>query len=100
METLEINFKETVYVGYETSMSPNIDREEKVMEYRVGWNKHEERGWFEVYDEDSQGEDYYEEGGLWFDGNNLIDYDGTLSLDENIIKCLREWGANTLDIEV
>jgi len=53
METLEKQFKKTMYVGYETSMSPHINREQKVMEYNVGWNKEVERGWFEMYDEDS-----------------------------------------------
>jgi hypothetical protein len=100
METLEKNFKKTMYVGYETSMSPNVDREEKVMHYNVGWNRDEERGWFEMYDEESGGEEYYGEGGLWFDGNILTDYDGVFSLDENIIQCLKKWGANTLEFEI
>ena len=97
MKNLESNFKKTMYVGYETSMSPHIKREKKVMEYNVGWNQNEQRGWFEMYDEESGGEEYYAEGGLWFDGNNLTDYDGVFSLDENIVKCLKEWGANTDD---
>ena len=97
MKNLESNFKKTMYVGYETSMSPNIVREKRVMQYTIGWNQNEQRGWFEMYDEESQGEEYYAEGGLWFDGNNLTDYDGVFSLDENIVKCLKEWGANTDD---
>jgi hypothetical protein len=93
METLEKQFKKTMYVGYETSMSPHINREQKVMEYNVGWNKEVERGWFEMYDEDSGGHEYYAAGGLFFNGNELIDYDGVFSLDENIIDCVKEMGA-------
>ena len=43
MKTLEKQFKKTMYVGYETSMSPHIKREKKVMEYNVGWNQNEQR---------------------------------------------------------
>ena len=94
METLEKQFKKSMYVGYETSMSPHINREQKVMEYNVGWNKDEERGWFEMYDEESGGEDYYAEGVLEFDENKLVGYDGVFDLDENIIDCVKEMGAN------
>jgi hypothetical protein len=94
METLEKNFKKTMYVGYETSMSPHIEREEKVMEYNVGWKKDEQRGYFEMYDEESGGEDYYAEGSLLFSGNELTDYDGVFELDENVIQCLKDWGAD------
>ena len=94
METLEKQFRKLMYVGYETSMSPHINREKKVMEYNVGWNKDEERGWFEMYDEESGGEDYYAEGMLEFDENKLVGYDGVFDLDENIIDCVKEMGAN------
>mgnify|MGYP003110476541 CR=1 FL=1 len=93
METLEKQFKKSMYVGYETSISPHINREKKVMEYNVGWIKEEERGWFEMYDEDSGGEDYYGEGMLEFNGNKLVGYDGVFSLDENIIDCVKKMGA-------
>ena len=93
METLEKKFKKTMYVGYETSMSPHINREKKVMEYNVVWNKDEESGWFEMYDEESGGHEYYGVGGLFFNGNELIDYDSVFSLDENIIDCVKEMGA-------
>ena len=63
------------------------------MEYNVGWIKEEDRGWFEMYDEESGGEDYYAEGRLEFDGNKLVGYDGVFSLDENIIDCVKKMGA-------
>jgi hypothetical protein len=99
METLKKDWKEVRYVGWERSMSPIIEREKKTMEYHVGWDKEREHGWFEVYDEESGGEDYYAEGGLSFDGNKLYDYDGVFSLDDEVLKCLKEWGADVSDIE-
>ena len=94
METLEKSFKKVRYVGWERSMSPIVEREKKTMQYHVGWIKDEERGWWELYDEESGGEDYYAEGTLCFDGNELNDYDGVFSLDEEIVKCLEEMGAD------
>jgi len=68
------------------------------MEYHVVWNKEQERGWFEIYDKESGGKDYHAEGRLSFDGDKLYDYDGVFSLFE-VIKCLKEWGADTSEIE-
>lgn len=99
MSELEKSFKKVMYVGWETSMSPHIEREKKTMEYTVGWNKEEGRGWFEIYDEESGGNDYYAEGGLWFDKNELTDYDGVFSLDENVVECIKDWGADTSYVE-
>ena len=93
METLEKQFKKTRYVGRESSMTPHIDRKKKVMVYNIGWNKDEERGWFEIYDEDSGGDDYYAEGSLTFDGNTLIDYDGVFSLSDDVVKCIKSMGG-------
>jgi hypothetical protein len=92
-------FKRVRYVGWETSMSPIVEREKKTMEYTIEWYKESERGWFEIYDEESGGEDYYAEGGLEFDGNKLTDYDGVFSLDDEVLKCLKEWGADVSEME-
>ena len=93
MEILEKQFKKTSYVGWESSMTPHIEREERVMVYNVGWDKERERGWFEMYDEESSGEDYYAEGGLCFDGNTLVDYDGVFTLSDDVVKCIKSMGG-------
>jgi len=94
METIERDFKKVRYVGWERSMSPTIEREKKTMQYSVGWNEEEERGWFEMYDEESGGDDYYAEGCLELTGKVLDGYDGVFSLDEEVINCLEDWGAD------
>jgi len=96
METLEKNFKKVRWVGWERSITPHIEREKKVMEYQVGWDKAKQRGWFEIYDEESGGDDYYGGGGLEFNGNMLVGYDGVFTLDSEVIQCLKDWGA-TMD---
>ena len=35
------------------------------------------------------------EGGLWFDGNQLIDYDGIDTLPDEVIKLIQELGYET-----
>ena len=93
MKTLEKQFKKTRYVGWESSMTPHINREKKVMVYNVGWDKEEELGWFEMYDEESGGDDYYAEGSLYFDENTLVDYDGVFSLSDDVIECIKSMGG-------
>tara|TARA_X000001382_G_scaffold128442_1_gene118147 strand:+ start:89 stop:388 length:300 start_codon:yes stop_codon:yes gene_type:complete len=99
MKELEKTFEKVRYVGWETSMSPIIEREKKVMHYSVGWNQETNHGWFEMYDKESGGEDYHAEGSLSFTGKVLNDYDGVFELDEEIISCLKGWGADTSYVE-
>ena len=55
-------------------------------------------GSFEMYDIESGGENWYAEGGLSFDGNTLIDYDGVGVLPNQIVNKLNELGINTSEI--
>lgn len=76
-----------------------IDKHAHVeMEITVGIHEGGNRGWFEMYDTYTGGDRWYAEGGLWFNGNKLIDYDGVFSLSDDIIKKLNEWGINTNEI--
>lgn len=55
-------------------------------------------GSFEIYDIYSGGENWYSEGGLWFEGITLIDYDGVSELPSEIINKLKELGVDTSEI--
>ena len=68
METLKKDWKEVRYVGWESSMSPIIEREEKTMQYHVAWDKDNERGWFEVYE--------------------LPEFKSSVSVDPGSLKCV------------
>ena len=100
MSKLEKTFKKVRYVGWERSTTPNIEREKKTMEYSVGWDKECESGWFEIYDTESGGEDYYAEGCLEFTGITLDGYDGVFSLCEEVVNCLNEWGADVRQMKI
>lgn len=57
-----------------------------------------EYGHFEFYDTKTGGENWYAEGGLWFDGKELSDYDGVFELPDFIIESLNQQGYNTENI--
>tara|TARA_R100000329_G_C7564457_1_gene199669 strand:- start:80 stop:469 length:390 start_codon:yes stop_codon:yes gene_type:complete len=68
-------------------------RVKRTMKISAWVNTEKGRGGFEVYDVESGGEEYYGSGGIWLDNNNYIcDYDGTGSLDLDIIEWLDELG--------
>ena len=54
----------------------------------------DERGSFEIYDIKTGGEDWYAEGGLWFKGKDLVDYDGVFALPKCIESKLTELEYN------
>lgn len=51
-----------------------------------------QRGCFEIYDIKTGGESWYAEGGLWFRGKDLTDYDGVFALPKCIEDKLVEMG--------
>ncbi len=91
--------KEVEYVNYQTSFN-GTKPESKTMNYEVWWDKDNENGGFELYDEESGGNDYYGEGGLWFSGELLTDYDGMFDLPGTVVDMLKKMGANVDDFEV
>lgn len=71
-----------------------IDEEKNVkLEITIGINS-DDYGYFELYDIASGGNDWYAEGGLWFDNKTLVDYDGVFELPEQIVNKLDEMGYN------
>jgi hypothetical protein len=58
-----------------------------------------DRGWFEVSDVKTGGNDWYAEGSLEIEGMSVTCYDGVFELIEPIINKLKEWGYNVDEIE-
>ncbi len=71
-----------------------MDKDNK-LETTVRVDDKKEYGWFEIYDLETGGQEYYVEGGLWFEGKNLIDYDGVTVLPESVEKSLKTLGYVT-----
>ena len=70
------------------------------------YNKNIKKGKFEIkvdsqhqygcFEHDNYGEDLG--GGLWFEGNVLVDYDGVFELPEEVAEGLKELGFNVDEI--
>ena len=88
-----VKFKATQSLALENSFG--TVKEQKDVELNVTINIFDaERGSFELYDEETVGEEWYAEGGLWFNGKDLSDYDGVFALPKAIEKKLIEMGYN------
>jgi hypothetical protein len=67
------------------------------VEVTIGIND-DDYGWFEFLDIKSGGNGWHAEGGLWFEGTTLVDYDGVFELPEFILDKLESWGYNVDEI--
>ena len=65
------------------------------MDLEVSIDTEREYGHFELYDVDEGGMLYHEEGGLWLEGRELVDYDGTPCIHDKVLDILDEWDINT-----
>tara|TARA_E500000318_G_C3546920_1_gene207129 strand:- start:1097 stop:1390 length:294 start_codon:yes stop_codon:yes gene_type:complete len=76
-------------------------REEKGVELHceLGIHENAETGWFEIYDFKTGGNEWHAEGGLWFEGKDVVDYDGVFSLPQGVTDLLKEHGYKTEEIE-
>ena len=73
-----------------------IKAEENIeLSVTIGIRDTDVSGWFELYDTETGGDEWYGEGGLWFEGKELTDYDGVFSLPGCIINKLKELGYDT-----
>jgi hypothetical protein len=68
------------------------------IEFTLGIHESGNTGWFEFYDIDSGGEKWYAEGGLWFDGKDVMDFDGVFELPEEIMTKLNELGYDCSNV--
>ena len=68
------------------------------LEVTIGINS-DEYGWFEIYDIESGGDEWYAEGGLIIDNNTIIDYDGVFQLLPCIIAKLEELGYDCSEVK-
>lgn len=58
-----------------------------------------ELGWFELYDLETEGNEWHAEGGLWFEGKKVTGYDGVFALPQCVIDKLKELGYDTTEVE-
>lgn len=96
MKNFKENFKVVQNVAMETSAGLVAPRVKRTMDITVCVEHG--RGWFELYDEESGGEDFYAEGCLIFNDKELVDYDGIFELPDEILDKLEEHGYEVDDM--
>lgn len=92
-------FKVNTPVALETSYAVIDKSDDEEMEITVGVDDEAQYGYFEMYDTETQGDRFYAEGGLWFDGKTLTDYDGVFELSQHVTAKLKEWGYDVSEME-
>lgn len=88
----EETFESVQFLSMENSFGLVRKPEEVKIEVTVSIHEDGSTGWFEFYDLETGGDDWYAGGGLWFKGKTLVDYDGTFSLPKVVADKLEEWG--------
>lgn len=96
MKKFRENWEVEQYVAMGTLTGLVAPRVKRNMDITVCVNGHE--GWFEMYDEESSGEDFYASGGLRFRNDKLVGFDGVSSLPDEILNKLEEHGYGLDDI--
>ena len=84
-----------VYFSEQNSFGTTRESEApEVGQFTVGIKPDGENGWFEI----DGGENWYAEGGLWFEGKNVVDFDGVFSLPEEVCELLEGAGYNLEEV--
>ena len=95
---MQITFQTEQGLSLENSFG-TIKRQDAVkLEINIGINS-DTYGWFELYDLESGGDEWYAEGGLWIDNKTITGYDGVFCLPDSVIAKLKEMGFDTSEVE-
>ena len=98
MKSFEESFKVVDGLIRQTSYGVVDKEKDVVISVSVGYRAEDNYGWFEFYDEKSGGDQWYAEGGLWFSGLELVDYDGVSCLASFIADFLEKKGFDVEDM--
>jgi hypothetical protein len=90
-------FEATESLSLENSFMTIKEHSDVKLHITIGINS-DDYGWFELYDEETGGEEWYAEGGLWFDGKVVTEYDGVFCLPDSIVKKLVELGYDVSEV--
>ena len=91
MEKQKFEFKAVESLRLENSFGTIKEQENIELNVTIGIND-EGYGWFEVYDIETEGNEWYAEGGLWFKDKEVVDYDGVFALPNCVEEKLKELG--------
>ena len=89
----QVEFEFTESLQLENSFGVLKNQNDIKLHVTVGI-KDDTYGWFEFYDTETGGDEWYAEGGLWLKNGELSDYDGVFCLPNFILDKLAELGIN------
>lgn len=99
----DFNFKKTWAeqspARLETSYAVLDHADSTEMNFSIGIDDKAQYGYFELYDVPTGGNRFHAEGGLWFEGKKLTEYDGVFSLSPQIIRELKTAGYDVSEME-
>jgi hypothetical protein len=95
---MQIEFIATESLSLENSFGTIKEQNDIELQVTIGINS-VDYGWFEIYDTESGGDEWYAEGGIWFEGMKIVDYDGVFALPRCIIEKLKEMSYDVSEIE-
>jgi uncharacterized protein YabN with tetrapyrrole methylase and pyrophosphatase domain len=81
-------------LSLETTHGRITSEKDVVLEVTIGYTAEKDYGYFELYDVKTGGDKWYAEGGLWFDNEELTDYDGVFELPPFVWEYLEQKGFN------
>jgi len=91
-------FIATESLSLENSFGTIKEQQDIELQVTIGINS-DDYGWFELYDVQTGGEDWYAEGGLELDGMSVTGYDGVFALPVCILNKLKEMGYDISEVE-
>jgi hypothetical protein len=84
-------------LSLETSYGVVKKENDILLEVTVGISS-DEYGFFEIYDVESGGEEWYAEGSLQIEEKAIMGYDGVFSLPTVVLDKLVEWGYDVSEV--
>lgn len=99
IENFEDTFEVVKGLSLETSYGRIRHENDVVISVTIGYRAEDNYGWFEIYDVKTGGDNWYAEGGLWFNDEELTDYDGVFELPEFIWEYLKKKGFDVSYVE-
>lgn len=94
----QIEFFTTESLSLENSFGTIKEQQDIELQVTIGINS-DDYGWFEIYDVETSGEEWYAEGGLELDGMSVVGYDGVFALPVAITDKLKEMGYDVSEVE-
>ena len=95
---MQIEFIATESLSLENSFGTIKEQQDIELQVTIGINS-TDYGWFEIYDSETSGEDWYAEGSLELDGMAVMGYDGVFALPVCILNKLKEMGYDISEVE-